>query len=101
MGLLSANALMGPLSLLGAGSGVPGPCRGAALGYRHLVPGDKNYLRGPGFVFDFFRAGGTLRDLHGCERKCVNFGSCWKISARLGSYALSRQSSRFSSRFGA
>lgn len=92
-------------TLLGAGvcaRSLSGRCAGLGVrdfsGLDALVPGDENYRRGPGLVL-IFRAGGTLRDLHGCERKCANFGR--KFSARLGSYAQNQPSSRFFSRFGA
>ena len=78
---LSANALMTPVQLCLVRAGFARSLWGAALGYRQLVPGDNFYRRGPGFVFDFFRAGGRLPDLHGCERKRTNFGSYWKRSA--------------------
>lgn len=44
-------------TLLGAGR-VARSLRGAALGYRQLVPGDNFHRRGPGFVFDFFARAG-------------------------------------------
>lgn len=79
---LSANALMTPVQLCLVRACVPGPCgalRWASYvrdfsGLEALVPGDNFYRRGPGAFEFFFRAGGTLRDLHGCERKCMNFG---------------------------
>ena len=64
MGLLSAFALMRPLSFAWCGQGLPGPCgalRWASYvrdfsGLEALVPGDKNYRRGPG-AFEFFSRG--------------------------------------------
>ena len=69
MGLLSAFALMRPIIFAWCGQCVPGPCGALrwAEGVRDfsgldaLVPGDKNYRRGPGFVIcASARAGGFL-----------------------------------------
>lgn len=104
---LSTNALMTPVQLCLVRACVPDPfgalrwasCVRDFSGLDALVPGDENYRRGPGFVFDFFRAGGTLPDLHGCERKRVNFGR--KFSARVGSYARNQPNSPRALQFGA
>ena len=68
MGLLSANALMGPLSLLGAGMVCPIPSGRCAepfwvrdfFWFRQLLPGDKNYRRGADFILSFYARAGPF-----------------------------------------